>query len=116
MLNNPYKPSITRNSTYSPYFVNKPVPEHYKGTYNSKYKKYRLLTIIIVRAAQRQIKDCWEKILNPQRKLNQSVGKIVSYSDKNMNLALLMAFDKIKRAASLQKINEKQLKSAVVLL
>jgi len=26
MLNNPYKPTVTRNSTYSPYFVNRPIP------------------------------------------------------------------------------------------
>jgi hypothetical protein len=105
MLNNLYKPSVVRNTTYSPYFVNKPIPENYKNTYNPKYKKYRLLTIIIFRAAQRQIKESWEKILNPQRKLSQSISRIVSYSEKNMNLSLLMAFDKIKRAASLQKVN-----------
>jgi len=44
------------------------------------------------------------------------MSKIVSYSEKNMNLSLLMAFDKIKRAASTQKGNQKLLKNVIVLL
>ena len=54
MINTFLKTNVNRNSTYSPYFVNRPVPESaLKANHQHKYRKYKLIILLIVKAAHR---------------------------------------------------------------
>lgn len=54
MLNNIFKPTVSRPSTYSPYYANKQVSENaIKANTQHKYRRYRLLIIILQKALKR---------------------------------------------------------------
>jgi len=81
MLNTFLKSNVNRNTTYSPYFVNRPVPENaIKLNHQHKFRKYKLFILIIIKAAQREIRDSWQKIVSTQKKEAQSMLKIVGHA------------------------------------
>lgn len=64
MINSFFKNNVNRNTTYTPYFVNRPPPENtYKVNNQHKYRKYKLIIIILLKATYRQMKDCMDKIV-----------------------------------------------------
>lgn len=63
MLNNYFKPSATRPTAYSPYYANKPVSEHaIKANNSHKYRKYKLIILLIAKVQKRMFKDVWEQL------------------------------------------------------
>ena len=57
MLNNYFKPSVTRPTTYSPYFANKQVPESaLKANSHHKYRKYKLIILLLLKTYKRLLR------------------------------------------------------------
>lgn len=63
MLNNYFKPSVTRPTTYSPYFTHKPASDKaIKPINQQKNRKYKLFIILIAKAVRRQLRNSWEQM------------------------------------------------------
>ena len=103
-MNNFFKNNVNRNTTYSPYFVNRPIPENaVKVNHQHKYRKYKLIILLIVKASLRQLKGTWERIITPQQKEEAYMLKVVNYADKNLALTMYLTFDKLKKTAGSHK-------------
>ena len=93
MINSLFKPSVNRNTTYSPYFVNRPVPETaIKANHQHKYKKYKLFLSLLLKSSQRVYKQYWDHLVNQHKQVSNALTKLVSHSDKNMSLSVFLAF------------------------
>ena len=69
MMNQTLKPSVSRPPTYSPYFTNKQAPHTIMKTNQAKYRKYKLLIGLIVKASQRSIKTVWNELIKSSNRM-----------------------------------------------
>ena len=100
MMNNFFKNNVNRNSSYSPYFVNRQAPENtVKAAHQPKYRKYKLIILLLIKASQRELRSSWERIVTPQQKEEASLLKMASYAEKNLALTMYLGFDKLKKTA-----------------
>lgn len=81
MLNSFFKNNVNRNTTYSPYFVNRQVPDSaIKANDRHKYRKYKLFILFIIKASHRQMRDTFQRIVTTQRSEAQCIVKMVNYA------------------------------------
>jgi hypothetical protein len=60
MLNNIFKPTVPRSTSYSPYFANKQISDNaLKANNQHKYKKYKLLVLLLTKAVRRALSNSW---------------------------------------------------------
>ena len=79
MLNSFFKNNVNRNTTYTPYFVNRPVPENAVRTNNQhKYRKYKLFILFIIKASHRQMRESLQRIVSSQRREVLCITKMVN--------------------------------------
>lgn len=117
MLNNIFKPPPPRTTSYSPYFTNKQISEHaIKANNQHKYKKYKLLILLLFKSLRRVLSDTWDDMWTLTRTTKSALFKMAAFTEKNLNLSFFLAFDRIKQAATARKSDEKTLKNLVVLL
>jgi len=103
----------------------KPLSQTYVSNYpsyrvlekaNIKYRRYKLLSIILARSTQRVLKDYWEVLWHPDRKTNEILSKLVTLCDKNITYSLYLGFDRLKLNTAQNKSKDKQLKNLINLL
>lgn len=81
-----------------------------------KHKKYKLFTIILARATSRTLRLTFQAISESAQIYPAAVNKIVQFSEKNANISLFLALEKIKNMAAQQKSDERLLRNAITLL
>ena len=81
-----------------------------------KYRKYRLIILILAKACQKTLKLSFEAISEKSKAIPMALSKMSQLNEKNINLSIYLAFERIKVASSRQKADEKALKNVVNLL
>lgn len=103
------KPSLPSFYTTNRIPIEKPIAQ-------LKYKKYKLFILIIARATIKTLKLSFEAICENSKTVPAALTKMSVFCEKNMNLSMYLAFEKMKVACSQQKGQEKILKNVVNLL
>ena len=112
MINSYFRTVNTRQpTTYAPSRL-----QTEKSYALGKHKKYKIFTIILARAANRTLRLTFQAISQSSQIYPSAVNKMVQYSEKNANISLFLALEKIKNMAAQKKADEKQLKNAIILL
>lgn len=106
-----------RSTTYSPYFVQRQPQEQLpKNSHSLKYRRHKLILLLLAKATARQLKEAWQIVVSAQQRESTSLARMVALSDKNTALSIHLYFDRLKIAAARHKSTEKFLKSVGTLL
>lgn len=114
MINSYFRTLPTKPATQS-YYTTTRIPIE-KPITQLKYKKYRLIILILARSCQKTLKLAFEAISEKSKTISMALNKMSQLNEKNINLSLYLAFDKIKVTSSQQRGDEKILKNVVNLL
>lgn len=115
MINSYFRTSAVRPPSTQSYISNYPSSKTLDKS-NSKYRKYRLLIILLSRATNRALKEYWESLWQPDRRTSELLAKMVTLCDKNMAYSLFFGFDRVKLKASQNRNKDKLLKNVMTLL
>lgn len=114
MINSYFRSTAPKPSLQSYYTTTRIPPE--KPTLQLKYKKYKLIILILTRTTHKTLKLTLDAINENSKSMASAITKITQLSEKNIGLTLYLAFDKIKIASSQQRTDQKILKNAINLL
>lgn len=99
---NSYFRTTSNKSTIPGFSSSSRLPIDRFGT-QAKYKKYKLMLLILTRATFKTLKLTYDTIYENSRSFSQILNKLAQHCEKNINLTVHLAFDKIKIASSQQK-------------
>jgi len=118
MINSYFKSTVVRpiSSQTSISQVSNYTPTKYIDKSNNKYRKYKLIIVLLARASHRVMKSHWDVLWQKDRKANELLGRMLTLCDKNVAYSLFLGLDRIKQKATQNKNNEKLLKGMMTLL
>lgn len=114
MINSYFKTTITKPPSQSFYAINRLSVE--KTNLQNKLRRYKLIALMLARATFKTLKISFDAVADNSKTLPQALAKFSLLSERNTNLTVYLAFDRIKIAASQQRTNEKLIKNMVNLL
>lgn len=114
MINSYFKTTINKPATQSFYATNRLTAE--KTYLQNKFKKYKLIALLLSRATFKTLKISFDAVAENSKTLPKALAKLSLLCERNTNLIVYLAFDRIKIAASQQRTNEGLIKNMVNLL
>ena len=114
MINSFFKTTINRPSQQSAPSSNRLSFD--KPYLQVKFKKYKLIILLLTKATAKTLKLSFDAINEWAKIVPSALNKLSNLCEKNTNLSVYLAFDRVKIAASQQKSNEKIIKNIVNLL
>lgn len=114
MINSYFKTTINKPSTQSFYGTSRLTAE--KTYLQNKFKKYKLIVLLLSRSTFKTLKISFDAVAESSKTLPQALAKFSLLCERNTNLTVYLAFDRIKIAASQQRTNERLIKDMVNLL
>ena len=114
MINSFFKTTINRPSQQN-------IPPHNRLSYEKpylhlKFKKYKLVLLLLSKTTAKTLKLSFDAINESAKIVPSALNKLSQLCEKNTNLSVYLAFDRIRIAASQQRSNEKVIKNIVNLL
>lgn len=103
MINSYFKTAINKPSTQSFYGTSRLNAE--KTYLQNKFKKYKLIILLLSRATFKTLKIAFDAVAESSKTIPQALTKFSLLCERNTNLTVYLAFDRIKIAASQQKTN-----------
>jgi hypothetical protein len=118
MINSYFRSNIVRPISSQTNMSNVPTytPTKYTEKGNNKYRKYKLIIVLLARASHRVMKSYWNVLWQKDRKANELLGRMLVLCDKNVAYSLFLGLDRLKQKAIQNKNNEKLLKGMMALL
>jgi len=90
MINSYFKTSLTRQPITTTYSTTRLVQE--RSIFGQKYRKYKLIVLLLAKATYRQMRETVELISSNQKRIHSNLSKIVTFSEKNLNMSTYLAF------------------------
>lgn len=91
MINNYFRPSVTRPTIQITY--NQQSHSPYLKPYGAqKYRKYKLLVSLIVKAAQRHLSESFQLAAKNTKIVPQALHRLTQIIEKNNSLSVFLAF------------------------
>lgn len=92
--------SQTQFSNVSSYGLSK-----YMDRYGSKYRKHKLIIILLARASHRVLKSYWDVLWEQDRRTSELLGRMLTLCDKNVAYSLFFGLEQIKQKAAQNRTN-----------
>lgn len=118
MINSYFRSTVVRPTSSQTNLINGNTytPTKYIDKNNNKYRKYKLIIVLLARASHRVMKSYWDVLWQRDRKANELIGRLLVLCDKNVAYSLFLGLDRLKQKASQNKNNERLLKGMMALL
>ena len=82
----------------------------------AKYRRYKLLLIVLARATQRCLKEYWDQLWLNERRTTESLSRLLVLCDKNAAYSLFLGLERIKQKAVQSKASGRFFKGLFTLL